>query len=510
MLSRMKYASPYLKTALHSAAIISVRSYATTFHQTLSSGFVAPCNSFTLRSRPSSTHHAQAPTSLFSTNANINTSIEIEIEAEPNAAQIQEFASSYHAPVMHDECIDAILKRSHNISKKKNKYQKESKVDATVEENSSKPRIFVDGTLGGGGHSCALLQKLSPGDVLIGCDVDPSALATASTRLKEYIVDPSNDGNGNDSDHEYIEKPIFIPVQSNFRDLEGNLRNLRHPRTGELLLYSKDGTTDGDDKGTFVGVDGILLDLGTSSHQIDNADRGFAFMKDGPLDMRMWGGEWDNQANEFQGGGGASGDFQFVANKNQGVGGMTAADICNAFTQEEISRILKVYGDEPRARKIAQSIVDMRPLSTTGDLKGAVALVVPEFARKGRRMGRTATLARVFQALRIVVNEEDAVLRDAFEDMAPAVIRKGGRLVVLAYHSMEDRAAKRVMRDGTVDGSRSRGGVQRDIYGNEIIETEGKNARPWKALGKKQKATVEEVELNPRARSATLRVAERL
>jgi len=216
----------------------------------------------------------------------------------------------------------------------------------------------------------------------------------------------------------------------------------------------------------------------------------------------------NNQANEFQGA--ASSDFQYVANKNKGVGGMTAADICNAFTQEEISRILKVYGDEPRARKIAESIVNMRPLSTTGDLKGAVAMVVPEFARKGRRMGRTATLARVFQALRIVVNEEDVVLRDAFEDMAPALIRKGGRLVVLAYHSMEDRAAKRVMRDGSVDGSRSRGGVQRDIYGNEIIETEGKNARPWKALGKKQKATAEEVELNPRARSATLRVAERL
>ena len=509
MLSRMRYCQPYLKTALHSAAILSVRSFGTSTYQPLSSAFIAPSSSFTSRSSRFSAHHTTGR--LFSSRAKINNVKDEEediedgedTEAGSGSNQSQEFASSYHAPVMYNECIDALLKRSHNTSfNKKNKYPKQSKTATdgeNAEEDSSRPRIFIDGTLGGGGHSSCLLQNLSPMDILIGCDVDPSALATASTRLEEYLVKTSNDGNGEGGDNDEA-KPIFIPVQSNFRDLEGNLRNLKHPRTGELLFF--------DDEGTFVGVDGILLDLGISSHQIDKAERGFAFMKDGPLDMRMWGGEWDNQANVQDGD--TAGDFHYVANKNEASGGITAAHICNEFTQEEIQRILKVYGDEPRARKIAQSIVDARPLSTTGDLKEAVAMVTPEFAKKGRRMGRTATLARVFQALRIVVNEEDAVLRDAFEGMAPALIRKGGRLVVLAYHSMEDRASKRVMRDGLVDGSRSRGGTQRDMYGNEIIETEGKNARPWKALGKKQKATAEEVEVNPRARSATLRVAERL
>lgn len=232
--------------------------------------------------------------------------------------------------------------------------------------------------------------------------------------------------------------------------------------------------------------------------------------------MRMWGGQWDNQVNESQADSDSDNDdinsdgFKFVQNKKSEGGGMTAADICNEFTDEEISRILKVYSDEPRAWKIAQAIVRSRPLTTTGDLKEAVAMVTPEFAKKGRRMGRTATLARVFQALRIVVNDEDAVLRDAFEEMAPSLVKKGGRLVVLSYHSMEDRAAKRVMRDGTVDGSKRYGSsIQKDMFGNEIAPDDG-NSRPWKTLGKKMKASQEEVEVNSRARSATLRVAERL
>jgi 16S rRNA (cytosine1402-N4)-methyltransferase len=193
-------------------------------------------------------------------------------------------------------------------------------------------------------------------------------------------------------------------------------------------------------------------------------------------------------------------------------GGLTAADICNEFTQEELSRILKVYGDEPRARKISEAIVAARPLSTTSDLKNAVAKVTPEFAKKGRRMGRTATLARVFQSLRIVVNEEDVVLRNALEDMAPSCTRKGGRLVALTYHSMEDRAVKRVMRDGATDGRRQ-SSVSKDLYGNDIYDGgNGSNspARPWKPLGKKQKATEEEIQVNSRARSATLRVAQRM
>ena len=408
----------------------------------------------------------------------------------------ENFSSSYHAPVMWKECIDALLKRSHHFSKKKKKY-KHNKNERGInevsseEESTNSSRIFIDGTLGGGGHSQYLLQNLSAGDVLIGCDVDPSALTTASTRLKEYICDPN--AMGTIENMSSWDKPFFVPVQTNFADAEKNVRDLVHPLTGEPLI----------DK----GVDGILLDLGVSSHQIDNADRGFAFMKDGPLDMRMGAGNWINhdqiqKIDEVS----ATSINNNIQNKvvTGDGGGFTAADIVNEFPVEELSRIFKVYGDEPRAWKIANSIALSRPLSTTGDLKEAVSKVTPEFAKKGRRMGRTATLARIFQSLRIVVNNEDLVLRQALEDMAPNLIKKGGRLVVLSYHSMEDRATKRVMRDGSVDSTQAL--IEKDIYGNDI----GRGTlRPWKSLGK-QKATDEEIERNSRARSATLRVAERI
>lgn len=169
-----------------------------------------------------------------------------------------------------------------------------------------------------------------------------------------------------------------------------------------------------------------------------------------------------------------------------------------------MTRILRVYGDEPRARKIASAIVDARPLATTSDLVNAVSSVVPEFAKKGRRMGRKATLARVFQSLRIVVNQEDEALVDVFEHAAPNLVRPGCRLVVLSYHSMEDRATKRVLRDGSVRGTRPGAAIERDIYGNVVGQE-----RPWKPLGKKRKASDKEVEVNSRARSATLRIGER-
>ena len=336
------------------------------------------------------------------------------------------FATAYHAPVMWRECVDALLQCQRGVE-------------------CASPLLFVDGTLGGGGHSAAILQRLRPGDVLFGCDVDPAALATASERLAPYLSDQAD-------------KPLFIPVQSNFCDLATKIPTILHPTTQEPIVKA--------------GVDGILLDLGVSSHQIDTAERGFAFMKDGPLDMRMGGG------------------------------GLSAADVCNQFDQAELRRLLQVYGDEPRAKLVAQSIVRRRPLSTTNDLVEAVADVTPSHAKR-KRMGRTATLARVFQSLRIVVNQEDVVLEKALMEMCPALVRPGGRLAVLSYHSMEDRYAKRVIRDGSVQKL----GTQldeRDVYGNYT----GK-PKPWRKVGKRQKASEEEVEVNPRARSATLRVGER-
>jgi 16S rRNA (cytosine1402-N4)-methyltransferase len=350
------------------------------------------------------------------------------------------FATSYHAPVMWRQCIDALLECSRSTRRRKNEDD---------ETGDTGPLIFVDGTLGGGGHSAALLEHLQPGDIVFGCDVDPKALETASERLEAYM------GNNPDS-------PIFVPVQSNFCDLASALSMVLHPHTQQPIL------PDG------AGVDGILLDLGVSSHQIDTPGRGFAFMKDGPLDMRM---------------GPVS------------KGGLMAADICNEFDPRELQRIFSVYGDEPRAKTIANAIVDHRPLTTTGELVQAISSVTHQFA-KHKRMGRTSTLARVFQSLRIVVNNEDGVLEKALNEMSPSLLRSGGRLVVLSYHSLEDRATKRIMRDGTVKKVDLRN--ERDIYGNYSGPS-----KPFKPVGKRQKASPDELDANPRARSATLRIAER-
>uniref|UniRef100_A0A7S2KSA8 16S rRNA (Cytosine(1402)-N(4))-methyltransferase n=1 Tax=Leptocylindrus danicus TaxID=163516 RepID=A0A7S2KSA8_9STRA len=200
---------------------------------------------------------------------------------------------------------------------------------------------------------------------------------------------------------------------------------------------------------------------------------------------------------------------------------MTAADICNEYGENGIIEMLRTFADEstPRARKIAKSIIDNRPHKTTTDLVNAVAAVTPEFAKKSRRMGRTATLARVFQAMRMIVNEEDSSLTEALAIAAPSVVRPGGRLAVLTYHSLEDRATKRVMKDGhdpwlsvvdfgvspLLDKKARRTTVEKDLYGNELGPP-----KPWKIVGKPQKAAEAEVEANGRARSATLRVAERL
>ncbi|KAL7578400.1 hypothetical protein ACA910_012797 [Epithemia clementina (nom. ined.)] len=347
-----------------------------------------------------------------------------------------EYETTYHAPVMWKECVSALLES--------NRFK--SRVSG---EGHSDPVVFVDGTLGGGGHSSALLEHLSAGDVVIGCDMDSAALNAASDRLSEYLG----------SQHEKL--PLFVPVRSNFCELASVLPTLQNPLTNSPILGSE-GL-----------VDGILLDLGVSSYQINTADRGFAFMKDGPLDMRM------------------SDEARF-----------NAADICNEFDVNELASIFKEYGDEPRARAIAQSIVKQRPLRTTSDLVRAVAAVTPEFNKKSRRMGRTATLARVFQSIRIVVNEEDKALEKALMHMSPSLLRPGGRLVVMSYHSIEDRAVKRVMRYGNISANEMT--VTKDMYGNPIGPP-----RPFRCLGKPTKAGEDEVARNSRARSAILRIAER-
>ena len=358
---------------------------------------------------------------------------------------IARFATDYHAPVMWRECVAALLQTTEDDLDNRHHHQQPSvaEEDGSVQPpQPQQPRIFIDGTLGGGGHSQALLQHLRHGDVVYGCDVDSEALRTAGERLGEYMDDSCP------------HLPRFVPVAGNFGHLHEN------PVLQSASLTGR--------------VDGILLDLGVSSHQIDTPSRGFTFQGDGPLDMRM-----DPASTPLR-----------------------ASDVCNEFDEGQLAQLFWRHSDEPKARKIAKAIVERRPLQTTSDLQAAVASVTPAFCKESRRNGRTATTARVFQALRIAVNREDTVLERALTVMAPTLLKPGGRLVVLSYHSLEDRAAKRVMRDGGVTAAaRHR---ERDVYGNDVT------IRPFRPLGKARKASSEEVTVNPRARSAVLRVGERL
>lgn len=294
----------------------------------------------------------------------------------------------------------------------------ESDSNAPPTATTRKPRLFIDGTLGGGGHSQAILEQLSPGDILIGCDVDPEALATAAHRLNqylgtsEYILDSASSVDVDEVECMWEEgRPMFIPVQSNFRNLIAVLSKVRHPVSGRLLLGGREKFTNKDEESIEFphGANGMLLDLGVSSHQIDTSERGFAFMKDGPLDMRMSGSSQISSSTTIQ-------------------SSLTAADICNEFDEPSIISILQNFGDEPRARRIASAIVGARPLYTTTDLVHAINSVTPTFARQ-KRAGLIATCARVFQALRIVVNEEDGALRDVLEKVAPWVLRKSGGMI---------------------------------------------------------------------------------
>jgi 16S rRNA (cytosine1402-N4)-methyltransferase len=279
---------------------------------------------------------------------------------------------------------------------------------------------YVDATLGGGGHARALLDALDPEGTVLGIDRDPEALATARDRLAD------------------------AREAGRFRTVHGTFGTLRD------VLEAED----------FVPIDGLLLDLGVSSHQIDEPERGFSFRDEGPLDMRM-----DPQR------------------------GLTAQQIVNEWSERDLRDVLREYGEENRAGAIAHAIVEARPLETTRDLAEVVEDSVPPPDTVG-------TLTRVFQALRIVVNAELDELESALEQ-ATEVVRTGGRIAVISYHSLEDRRTKRYLRYGNFEGE-----PRRDLYGNLVA--------PWTETPRGPiEAGEAEVEANPRARSARLRVAER-
>ena len=277
--------------------------------------------------------------------------------------------------------------------------------------------VYADATFGGGGHSRAILAALSEKGRLFAFDRDSDALAGAP-----------EDGR-------------FKLIHNNFRFIH-NYALLEAP----------------------AGVDGILADLGVSSHQFDTPERGFSFRFDAPLDMRM--------------------NVQ---------GAKTASDIVNSYTQEELEKIFRIYGEVDNARKAAQLIVAARtkaPVLTTGDLGNALAGALPSFAEH-------KYLAKVFQALRIEVNDELRALEKFLQGAAKS-LKKGGRLVVITYHSLEDRMVKNFIRSGRTDGTE-----QKDIY--------GKSEAPLRSLLRKPVVpTEEEIETNTRARSAHLRVAEKI
>ena len=239
---------------------------------------------------------------------------------------------------------------------------------------------MLDGTLGLGGHAAEILSRLSPGGELIGLDRDPEALTLAAKRL---------DG-----------------VGGNYRLLHGTF-----DRVGELLKeleLSSDGA-----------FDGLLLDLGVSSMQLDRAERGFSFRNDGPLDMRMDPGEAESAASW-----------------------LAQAPV------EELARVIRRYGEEPQAGKIARAIDRARrerPITTTAELSSLIEEVVP---RRGKKI-HPAT--KTFQAIRIAVNRELDCLRDALEKL-DRYMKPGGRVVVLSYHSLEDRLVKTVFRDRVREG----------------------------------------------------------
>ena len=278
--------------------------------------------------------------------------------------------------------------------------------------------IYVDLTFGGGGHSRAILENLEGGR-LLGFDQDDDARKQA----------------------EKIEDPRFQFVQSNFSYLKRYLK-----------LYG------------VKQVDGILADLGVSSHQLDEAERGFSTRFNANLDMRM------DQEGE-----------------------LTAKDVLNTYSEQDLHRILGQFGEVKNAKTLAGALVAARvnsPLETIDDLKG----VVNRFAPKGREFKYQA---QVFQALRIEVNDELKALEEALEQTAE-VIRPGGRLVVMSYHSLEDRLVKNFMAKG-----KFRGEPEKDFYGNLL--------RPFVPVTKKPvEASPEEVEMNNRARSAKLRIAVKL
>ncbi|MTI87133.1 MAG: 16S rRNA (cytosine(1402)-N(4))-methyltransferase RsmH [Balneolaceae bacterium] len=277
--------------------------------------------------------------------------------------------------------------------------------------------IYVDGTLGGGGHSKEILSHLGGNATLYGIDQDDQALDAATSQV--------NDNR-------------FTPLKGNF----GYLSTLLPPQTHGQVA-------------------GILLDLGVSTHQIKEAERGFSFQEDGPLDMRMGN-----------------------------LSGVSAYQVVNEYDYETLRDIIFHYGEEKMSRQIARAIIDSRPVETTGELRNIVSSVV-------NKRFEVKSLARVFQGIRIEVNRELEMLKNVLQQSLE-VLKPGGRIVAISYHSLEDRIVKRFFKAGNHDGE-----IEKDFYGNPLS--------PIRPITKNiVTPSAEEIDKNPASRSAKLRVAEKI
>ena len=320
--------------------------------------------------------------------------------------------SEYHIPVLLAESISALV--------------------------TNPDGLYADATFGGGGHTAYLLSRLHDGGRVIAFDRDIDAIQRAP------------------------EDPRLTLIHNNFRFIENYAEQVRRS-----LDFARDDKGEARDDRREIGpavFDGILADLGVSSHQFDTAERGFSFrFEEAPLDMRM------NRESK-----------------------LTAEDVVNTYDEADLERILKLYGEVDGARNMARLIVQARnqaALKTTGDLDRAIARMLPKNAEH-------KLLAKVYQALRIEVNQEMRSL-EKFLEGATRSLKDGGRLVVITYHSLEDRMVKNFIKTGNVEGTE-----HKDLYGRTQAPLEAINRKPIIP-------TEEEISANTRARSAKLRIAER-
>ena len=315
--------------------------------------------------------------------------------------------------------------------------------------------LYVDVTFGGGGHSRAILEALRA--VQDSVDLCSGKLYSFDQDLDAY--------------RNAMEKGLNV---SEFQSCNGSTWQFVHGNFRYLRNFM--------DYYGVKQIDGLLADLGVSFHHFDCPERGFSFRFSAPLDMRM----------------------------NQ-TGGKTAADILNTYSEEDLARVLYIYGELKNSRQIAKKIVKARGQKAIERTEELVEVVMgrpvglmdaaPQLLDNGYReldipAGAKKDLARLFQALRIEVNDEMGALREMLL-AAKDLLKPGGRIVILTYHSLEDRMVKNFLRSGNLEGK-----IEKDFYGNILS--------PFKVIEKGLTASEEEVERNPRARSAKLRVAEKI